>query len=181
MSKESVAKRYAVALFNLAQEENALEQIKQELRVVYEVFTTNDELSNLLKQPKITAKKKREIIKEAFGSTSQYVINTLLLLVDRHRENIIPTMVEEFLAQANELQGVADATVYSVRELTDKEKKALSDKFAKELGKKKINIENVIEPSILGGVMLRVGNRIYDGSVQGKLERVEKQLVSSRA
>lgn len=180
MSKGIVAKRYAVALFQLAKEQNTIDQIENELLVVKEVFTTNKDLIDVLNHPKVTIKAKKSIVKESFASLSKQVVNTLFLLVDRHRVDIVTDVVDYFVQNANKARGTEDAIVYSVRPLTENELSSISTSFAKKVGKTSLRLQNVVDKKLLGGVKLRIGNRIYDGSVSGKLERLERQLVANR-
>lgn len=181
MSKGIVAKRYAVALFQLAKEQNVIDQIENELLVVKEVFTMNQELINVFNHPKVTNEAKKSIIKEAFSGLSQQVVNTLYLLVDRHRVDVVTEIVDYFVQSANEARGTEDAIVYSVRPLSDSELSAISASFAKKIGKTSLRLQNVVDSKLIGGVKLRIGNRIYDGSISGKLERIERQLVANRS
>ena len=180
MSQEVVAKRYAVALYQLAEEKNILEQVEQELKVIQSVLNDNQDFLSMLAHPKVSKEQKKDMFKKVFKDVSEPVMNTLLLLCDRKREDIINEMVKDYITLANEARGVAEATVYSTRELSEEEEKSLSDLFAKRIGKEKLRINNVIDKSLLGGVKLRIGNTIYDGSVKGKLERIERQLVSAK-
>ncbi|MBO8156634.1 MAG: F0F1 ATP synthase subunit delta [Bacillaceae bacterium] len=179
MSLEIVAKRYGVALFQIGQEKSMLDKMEEELRTVRAVFLDNEQLIELLTHPRLGADKKKQILDEAFKDFSKEVKNTLHLLVDRRREAIIPDMIDHFLQLTNEARGIAEADVYSVRELNDDEQKALQDVFAKKLNVNTLRIHNIVDPSILGGLKLKIGNRIYDGSVSGKLERIERKLVSA--
>lgn len=180
MSKGIVAKRYAVALFQLAKEQNTIDQIENELLVVKQVFTANKELIDVLNHPKVTNETKKSIVKESFASLSQQVVNTLCILIDRHRSDIVTDVVNYFVQHANEARGTEDATVYSVRPLTDVELTSISTSFAKKIGKNSLRLQNVVDKNLIGGVKLRIGNRIYDGSISGKLERIERQLVANR-
>ncbi|KAA0548594.1 F0F1 ATP synthase subunit delta [Bacillus sp. BGMRC 2118] len=180
MSNGTVAKRYANALFQIANEQNLLEQVEQELVAVRTIFAENKDLSSVLNHPKVTKATKKTLVKDSFANFSAPVLNTLLILIDRHRQSIITEMVDFFIQEANDVRGIADAKVYSVRELTKDEQTALSDTFAKKVGKTALRIENIIDPSVLGGVKVRIGNRIYDGSVSGKLARVERELLTKR-
>ncbi|PLT31700.1 F0F1 ATP synthase subunit delta [Peribacillus deserti] len=177
MSNTTVAQRYAVALFQIAKEQNLLVQFEEELRTVRTVFSQNSELQGFLSHPKITIDQKKQFIQSVFGGASAGVQNTLMLLVERHRENIIPEVAEDFIHLANEERGEAEAKVYSVRPLTDDERQAINSAFAKRVGKQSLIIENIIDRTLLGGVKIRIGNRIFDGSVSGKLQRLEKQLL----
>ncbi|MDR4890211.1 F0F1 ATP synthase subunit delta [Fredinandcohnia sp. QZ13] len=180
MSKGIVAKRYAVALFQLASEQHALDQYEEEIRTVKQVFSNSGDFQSVLKNPKLTADKKKAIVTQSFQGFSQMTLNTLYLLIDRHREDIIADVAEEFIALANDKRGIADATVYSVRPLTDSEEAGISSVFARKVGKSSLRIQNIVDPSLIGGVKLRIGNRIFDGSVKGKLDRLERQLIAKR-
>jgi F-type H+-transporting ATPase subunit delta len=178
MSNSMVAKRYALALFQIAKEQKLLGVVEEELRVVREVMHYNKELSAVLKSSKLSLEKKKEVIRASFGSVSAYVLNTLLILIDRHREDEIVEVANQFFELANEEAGIAEAEVYSTRELTDAERDAISATFAAKVGKKSLRIENIVDSELLGGVKLRIGNRIYDGSLRGKLDRLERKLLS---
>lgn len=99
-----------------------------------------------------------------------------MILIDRHREDYIAEMADHFIELANDERGIAEAKVYSVRPLTEAESEALSSVFASKVGKQSLRIENIVDSNLLGGIKLRIGNRIFDGSLRGKLERMERQL-----
>ena len=178
MSNTMVAKRYASALFQIANEQQVLGQVEEDLRVVKEVLEYNPDLKAVLQSSKLTIDKKKEIVKNAFASVNVFVLNTVLVLIDRHREDQIAEVTDQFLELANEAMGIAEAEVYSARELTDAEREALSATFAAKIGKKSLRIENIVDSNLLGGIRLRIGNRIYDGSLRGKLDRLERKLLS---
>ncbi|MBT2699018.1 F0F1 ATP synthase subunit delta [Bacillus sp. ISL-40] len=178
MSNSMVAKRYALALFQIAKETQALGVIEEELRVVKEVVQYNPELKNILNSSKLSIEEKKEIIKSSFATVNVNVLNTMLILIDRHREDQIVDVANEFLELANDEMGIAEAQVYSTRELTDAEREAISSVFAAKVGKKSLKIENIVDSNLLGGIRLRIGNRIYDGSLRGKLDRLERKLLS---
>lgn len=178
MTGSIVAKRYALALFQIAKDTQTLGVIEEELRVVKEVMLFNPDLKAVLKSSKLSLEKKKEILTNAFASTNAFVLNTLLILIDRHREDQIVEVANQYFMLANEAAGVAEAKVYSTRELTDAEREAISAVFAAKVGKKSLRIENIVDSELLGGVKLRIGNRIYDGSLRGKLDRLERKLLS---
>lgn len=178
MSNSIVAKRYASALFQIAKEQQILSQVEEELRVVREVLQYNTDLKAVLKSSKLTNAQKKAVLKEAFASGSVYVLNTLLILIDRHREDEIINVANEFFELANNEMGVAEADVFSIRPLSDDEREAISATFAAKVGKKSLRIENFVDSDLLGGIRLRIGNRIYDGSLRGKLNRLERKLLS---
>lgn len=177
MSDLLVAKRYAVALFNIAKEQNLLDQIEEELRTIKEVFTTDKDFVSFLKHPKVTRTAKKDVVAKAFAGATTSVAQTLQLMVDRHRIDAIAPLADAFIELNNEENSIADAIVYSVRPLTDAETEAVSTSFAAKIGKKTLRVQNVTDSNLLGGIKLRIGNRIYDGSISGKLDRLSKQLL----
>ncbi|WP_338471037.1 F0F1 ATP synthase subunit delta [Niallia sp. XMNu-256] len=177
MSNPAIANRYAFALFQVAIEQKLLDQLDTELRVVREVIQQNQDFNTLLSSPKLSKDKKKQLLQNAFSNANPFLQNTFNLLVDRGREGLIVQIADHFIELTNNEKGIAEATVTSARPLTEKEIKALSKTFAKKLGKKDLRIENIVDSNLLGGIKLRVGNRIYDGSVKGKLERLERQLL----
>lgn len=181
MSNGIVAKRYAAALFQIAKEQNTLDQFEGELRTVKQVFSENKELLSVLQNPKLALDRKKSMLNDAFSGLSTNVSNTLMILLDRHRINIVVDLVEDFIKLSNEARGIEDAKVYSVRPLTEDEKTTISTSFAAKIGKASLRIENIVDKALIGGVKLRIGNRIYDGSVSGKLARLERELIAKRS
>ncbi|MCM3567214.1 F0F1 ATP synthase subunit delta [Neobacillus mesonae] len=178
MSNSLVAKRYASALFQIAKEQQIIDSVEEELRVVKEVLETTTGLKDVLHSSKLTIEQKKMILKNAFSNKiNPNVLNLLLLLIDRHREGEINDVVDQFTVLANDEMGVAKAKVYTIRPLSDKERDAISAAFAAKAGKKSLQIENIVDTDLLGGVLLRIGNRIYDGSLIGKLNRLESKLL----
>jgi len=178
MSEAIVAKRYGDALFQLATDKGIEEKLIAELQIVKEVFQKDEQISDFLNHPRVTNEKKLQLIDVSFESFDKTVVNTLKLLVERHRIDNVPAIIDEFIHLHNEANGVAVATVYSTRALTDDEKVQLEVSFKKRFNKKEVSIVNEIDPSLLGGVKIRVGNTIYDGSLHNKLNRIKDNIVS---
>jgi len=145
---------------------------------VKEVFSGGDEIVNFLTHPRISHEEKNKLIGESFKALDKNVVNTLKLLVERQRIGQVAGVVDHFVELYNEANGIAAATVYSVRELSEAEKEKLQASFKKQFNKESVAINNVVDPSIVGGLKIRVGNTIYDGSISGKLNRIKNQLVS---
>ncbi|WP_047981137.1 F0F1 ATP synthase subunit delta [Ornithinibacillus contaminans] len=176
MSEAVVAKRYADALFQLGSESSQLDKFVDELTVVKQVFQENSDLQAFLMHPRVTNDKKKQFLEEVFKGVSKDVVNTLKLLVERHRTAIISDIIDQFIEHVNNAGGIAQGTVYSVRKLSDAEQKELENSFAKRLNKNTIKLVNVVDPSIVGGVKIRMGNTIYDGTISGKLRRIEQNI-----
>lgn len=178
MSDAIVAKRYADALFQLAKDKNKLETIREELKIVRDVFGQNPKLQEVLFHPRIKHQDKVALINDAFNTCDEDIIHTIKLLTERRRIQYIAEVAAYFTDNYNAAKGIAEATAYSVRELTENEQAEVNAALAKQLDKQKVVVNNEVDPSILGGLKVRVGNTIYDGSVKGKLERVKNNLVS---
>ncbi len=179
MSNSNVAKRYAEALFGIGVEKETIDFLETELTTVKEVFQTNEAFLQFLQHPQVDADKKKQLLNEAFAGFSKDVLHTLSLLIDRHNESIVPEMVDHFVSFANEANGKKQATVYSVRALTDAEKEEITKVFTEKLNVKELIINNQVDTNVIGGIKIKIGNTIYDGSIKGKLDRLERQIVTA--
>ena len=178
MSNTIVAERYAMALLEIAKEKNILDQLAEEARAVNEVFASNADITSFLKHPKVSSQKKQQFITEAFAGVSQEMKNTLMLMIERQRIDEIGPMAAGLVNLINDVKSVAEAQVYTTRPLTDAEREAISTVFAAKIGKQSLKIDNIVDRDLIGGIKLRIGNRIFDGSVSGKLQRLERQLLA---
>ncbi|AEI38702.1 F0F1 ATP synthase subunit delta [Paenibacillus mucilaginosus] len=182
MSQDLIAaKRYAKALFEVAKDAGRIAEVEQELETVVAVFKENPDLSKLIKHPGIDAGVKIGLIKQIFGAgVSESVLNTLQLLIERRREEALEAFVRAYSKIAGESLGQANATVYSPVELSAEELSNIASTFAKMTGKQ-IRVSTVLDKSLLGGIQVRIGDRLYDGSLSGKLQRLERALNQSQA
>ena len=179
MSQSVAAKRYAQALFELAQKNGQTGAIQEDLHELKKVFQDNKELGQLLGSPKLPVAQKKTLLADLFKGVNPLVLNTLSVLLDRKRMDEVIHVVDEFNEFANDAAGIADAKVYSTRQLSADETQAISTAFAKNIGKLSLRIENIIDPSLIGGIRLQIGNRIFDSSVSAKLERLKRDLIGS--
>ncbi|WP_144512000.1 F0F1 ATP synthase subunit delta [Bacillus sp. FJAT-22090] len=177
MSNSTAAKRYAIALFELAQQKNELQSVENDLRELKVVWNGNKDVKTLFTSPKLSLAKKKELIREIFTNANPIVVNTLLVLIDKKRLDEVSNIISEFMALSNEAQGIADAKVYTTRELTEQERANVSTEFAKNVGKQSLRIQNIVDPSIIGGMRVQIGNRIYDSSLSTKLDRLKRNLI----
>ena len=178
MSQNVVAERYALALYELAKETNDVQKIEGELRVVRKAINENPAFTTLLSSPNLTIQQKKNIVNEIFAKLSPAVLNTIMLLIDRDRENDIADVAQSFIDYASRDSGVAEAKVYSVRPLTSNETELISATFAAKVDRRSLNIENVVDSILLGGIKVRIGNRIFDGSLKGQLDRLARTLTT---
>lgn len=182
MSQDTVvAKRYARALFELAKEQNKIAAVEEELKAVVSVLQNNTDFEKLIKHPGLGAESKTALLKTIFESQlSEISFNTLLLLVEKGREDLLDALVNYYVTIASEALGQAQAIVYTPVELSQAELSQVEATFSKLTGKQ-IRVVSVLDKSLLGGIKVRIGDRLYDGSLSGKLERLEKTLSQSQA
>ncbi|MCJ7840575.1 F0F1 ATP synthase subunit delta [Lederbergia sp. NSJ-179] len=178
MSRNVVAERYALALYKIAKEQNQVNKWEEELRVVRRSVKDNPDLLSLFSSPNLTILQKKNVAKEVFAKLSPTVVNTILLLIDKNRHNHLVDVANAFIDYANQDNGVAEATVYSVRALTASETEAISATFAAKVGRRSLNIENIVDSDLLGGIKVQIGNRIFDGSLRGQLDRLARTLTT---
>src|SRR5690625_6902338 len=101
------------------------------------------------------------------------------MMVERNRSNVIVQMIQEFKNLYNEKNSIAHAVVTSVRSLSADELSNVEETFKKLLNKSSLIIENKVDNSLLGGIRIRVGNTIYDGTLSNKLRRIEQNLLTA--
>lgn len=176
-----VAKRYAKALFEVAQAKGKTADAANDLRSVIEVLHGIPDLKKLIEHPKMDTSVKNDLLKQSFeGKVAEEVLNLLMLLVDRKRADIIEDVQKQYEKLASEALGHAIAIVYTPKALDDQDKARVAEQFGKLTGKT-IEIDNVIDPSLLGGLKVRIGDKLFDGSLSSKLDKLQKSLISSQA
>jgi F-type H+-transporting ATPase subunit delta len=181
MSDVVVAKRYAKALFEVAKEKHLISKIEEDLKSVGSAMKDNADLQKFLTHPSISASVKKDLLKQIFeGKVSEPVWNTLQVLIDKGRLNVISALVSDYVKIANEAQGQSEATVFTAFALSDAQLADIAAYFKKITGKT-LRLETVIQPKLLGGIQVRIGDRLYDGSLSGKLERLAKSLNQTQA
>jgi len=171
-----VSKTYAKALFELAVEGQMVDQILAEYEFVKDSFDEFPEFLEIVKSPKIQVDEKIKILEETFGEkVSDTLINFFKILVDKKRSNVIRDVYDDFSVFVNEEKGLVVARVESVIPLEANEIEALEAKLSKVTGKT-VTIDNVINPDIMGGLVVKVGDKVVDGSVKHKLENLKHEL-----
>ncbi|GED63858.1 MULTISPECIES: F0F1 ATP synthase subunit delta [Lysinibacillus] len=177
MSNSAVAKRYAQALFELAQQKNILAEVGADLNELTKIVKESPDLLTLLNAPKFSIGRKKQMVAEIFAGATPEVLRAVQLLVEKKRVNEVKLIANAYAELAAKAQGTADATVFSTRALSAEESANISTTFAKLVGKQSLNITNEIDPSLLGGIRVQIGNHIYDSSVANKLERLKRELI----
>ncbi|AWW27134.1 F0F1 ATP synthase subunit delta [Acetobacterium carbinolicum] len=175
-----VARKYAHALFLVADEHNQIEEILADFTGVVDLVRSEKNLLNLILTPSLNSDEKKGILLRVFETvSSQYVKNYLKILVDKGRFENIFEIYDDFKAQCNEHRGLVEARVLTVVPLDEALRIALEENLAKRFSKKVI-LENVIDASILGGAVVYVGGQVIDGSIRNQLDQMKTQMNSLR-
>ncbi|CAM3698766.1 ATP synthase F1 subunit delta [Cohnella lubricantis] len=174
-----VAKRYAKALFELAREQNVVAEVETQLSLLTRAIEQDADYRAFLAAPAIPAASKIEAVKASFaGQMLPIVLNTVGLLVERGRHNDLSGVLSAYLTIAGDALGRVDAYVKSAQPMTLGDKDKLANKFGALLSKT-VRVHNETDASLLGGLTVRIGDTLYDGSLRSKLERLDKALQSS--
>ena len=180
MREISTARRYAAALFENAKKSDSVAKAGDDLRLVAEVVSRLPRLKLVLAQPLVTETRKKEALKDTFGDNiAPSTMAFLNLLVDKRRINLLPEVEQEFGRRALAHRNVAYATAISAVPMTPEQTEALRQSLEGRTGMG-IELETDIDPRLIGGVLVRIGDTVWDGTVKGKLERLREQLLTFR-
>jgi F-type H+-transporting ATPase subunit delta len=179
MAELTVVRRYARALFDTAVKSNALEQVEEDLKGVDAIMRTVPTLRRALGAPTIATSRKKQLLEQAFGTrVGALTLRFMTLAVDRRRQDILREIYPEFHRLANAARNILPVQVQSAVAMTDAERDELTAALAQKTGKK-IQLSVDIEPELIGGMIVRMGDTIIDGSVKSKLEQLHRKLAAT--
>ena len=178
MSGSRAAVRYAMAVLNFALEQNKEVEVNSDMLLVAETIDESKDLQLLLSSPVLKTDIKRATLKEVFSNKiSTLSIGLLDLLVDNKRLPILADVAKAYTVIFDKLKGIEVAKVTSAVPLTEALNKQVLAKV-KEITGKEATIENIVNPEILGGFILRIGDVQYDASISNKLQVLKRQFES---
>jgi len=181
MLSHAVSRRYARALFELAQEKGLLDQINRELELVVNMYEADSFLRAFMNDVMISPSKKREVLRDAFeGKVSPLMLNFLYVVVQKRREPYLPSMYRAFQDLANEALGVVEVEVRSAVPLAEETARNLEARLSTKLGKR-VKLRTQVAPELIGGLAVRVGDTLMDGSVRTRLRRMHERLISTQS
>ena len=174
-----VAEPYAQALMSVAQENNLTEQFGNTCRDLENLMEESSEFSDFIANPVVNPEAKKEVLKQVLGNdANSYFVNFLMLLVDKRRIIFLQEIVAQFSALLRKLNNVVLAEVTSAKELNDEQKQALVDRVKGLTDANDVELKITVNPELIGGVIIKVGSKIIDASVQGQLRRIGMSLSS---
>ena len=175
--RDSSARRYAEAAFQVAQRDGAVDVWRRELEAAA-VIAGQAAIGRTLANPAIALEIRSAAVETTFGRVaSRPVTNLILLMLRRGRIQDLPRVADEFRRLDNAHQGITIATATAAAPLSADEVAALTQRLESSTGGR-IELDVKVDPGLLGGLVVQVGDRLIDGSVRGRLERLRNQLVS---
>jgi F-type H+-transporting ATPase subunit delta len=176
---QAVVAPYADALISLAQEQNSLDAIARDVRLIGDTLSDSVELSQLFASPLIGANVKKGVIESVFGSqVNAFTKSFLLLLVDRKRIAFLSEIVKQFQALLRVIDGVALAEITSAFQLSRSQEDSLRDRVKKLTGAKSVELSITVNSDLIGGVIIKVGSQVVDASIRGQLRRLKTSLAA---
>lgn len=180
MLNVSVARRYAEAFFTIARENQKIDEYQAELEKVVETIQKVENLKEYLTHLLIPASAKKDVCRQLFtDQVSPVTLNFLNMIIDKKREAYIEVIVQEYKAMADESRNIAKVDLIAAKAVADEDVKSLAQKLSAVTGKT-IQLKLSVDPSLLGGIKLRMGDRIIDGTVAKKLEMLKEQLLQAK-
>ena len=170
------SRRYATALLEIAKENNILDEMYQELEMVVEELTKEKKMWQLMTSAQVQKEEKEEILQKVFDKRiHNFLYSFLMVLLKKNRffelELIFLAFKESYLSEKN----ILEASVLSAIKLTDEHMQKVQEQLEKRT-RKKVIIKNIIEESILGGLVIYIGEQVIDGSVRNQLNVLRSNL-----
>lgn len=176
MARKEAIRGYAEAMFSVAEAEDALDAVEDELFRFARALEREQDLRDALADPALPADRKRAVLEEILGQRAHPVtVNLLGFIVEQGRARDLPAIVDELVALAAERRRAAVAEVRSAFPLDAEHRERLAEALGKATGKK-VELKVVVDPSVVGGVVARVGDQVIDGSVRRRLELARERL-----
>jgi len=177
---KSVARRYAAAFFEIAKQQNQLGEMEVQLQRLVDDINANRELKKVFNHRLIKERDKKAVVKDIFGGRiSPVMMNFVYILIDKKREVYLEQILLQYVEMANVARNIMDASVTSAIELSPKDIKDLQGRLA-ELTGKNVRLKTLVDPQLIGGLVIRVGDRIMDGSISKRLQMLKNNLSKTK-
>ncbi len=173
MKNMKIGRRYAEAIYEIANEKNKVKEIYEVLNEIMILFKEDLEFKNFLTNPLIINAEKEKILTEVFKDTEADILEIVFYILEKNRIETIRSIVTEYLKIYFEKNQIIDVKAAFTRELTKEQKNKLIQKLEKQTNKK-VNLEVLVDETILGGGILKIGDRVIDGSIKNDLDNWRK-------
>jgi F-type H+-transporting ATPase subunit delta len=181
VQESTVARSYAAALFELGQRTGEAEAFGRALARVAGLIESDRRIREFLRSPKIDPSTKKDALAQALGRTvPAYVLDFLKVMIDKRRQNLVPQVASEYGLMLDEQMGRLNAQVTLAHEPDERQEEDIAARLSELLGKAVVPHIRV-DPDILGGIVVRFGDRVLDGSLRRRLRTLRKQMLESTA
>jgi F-type H+-transporting ATPase subunit delta len=177
----AIASRYARALVDVVLEQKlGADLAREQLNSFVEAVRESIELRRVWESPAVTSEQKRAVLDAIVGQIGAFkaIRNFMAVLIDHRRISMLDGIVRQFGVELDAQLGFVEAEISSARQLSEEEKRELESQVERLTGKK-VRAHYASDPGLLGGVMVRVGSTIYDGSIRGQLEKMKQELITA--
>ncbi|MBO6108488.1 MAG: ATP synthase F1 subunit delta [Eubacterium sp.] len=175
-----VSKVYGDALFELAMEENKLDETWDEARAISQALDENPDFLPTLKHPDISMEQKLSIIKKAFSGMSADTLGFLDVLVKKGRIGELKSVLDYFDARAKEAKKIGVVTVTTPIELSSEYKKKVENRVLEVTEYASLEMKYIIDKSLLGGMVIRIGDQVLDSSIRSQIDAMRMRLADVR-
>ena len=175
---EAIAQVYARSLFEVAKEHDKLDVVREQLGEIADAIAENHDLQVFFFSPYFSTDEKVDGLHRALADPDESVVNFLELLIEKHRMPALFRIRREFDALWEEENRLLPVQVTSAIELDESTVRQIGDAIGEQTGRR-IELTSEVDPGILGGIVLRVGNSILDASIRNRLEKLRKQVVKA--
>jgi F-type H+-transporting ATPase subunit delta len=176
--RATAARRYAEAAFEIGRAERTLDRWESDLALLREAVAL-PELQQLIEHPAVPYAEKERVLRRVVGNdVAPQAINLVLLMVRRGRPGQIGPMVDRFTELLRRERGISLAEVRTAQPLDDEQRAAISERLRSLTGDQ-IEMNEVVDESLIGGIAVRIGDRLYDASVRSRLERLRARLTAA--
>lgn len=177
---ELIVRRYAAALFDIAGSNNEIEQYQKEVEVILKSINDEPDFLRVLENQKITLDEKVSFVEKIFlNQISSSIVGLMVLIIKKGRQQFLSQIFEAFLEMVKSSNGILKATVTSAIQLKDSQLSTIKNKLEESV-EAKVELEAVVDPSIIAGLIIRLGDKVVDASVQGKMQALKKELLELR-
>lgn len=176
-----VSATYGEALFELAVEEGKEEEFLNEIIQLRTLLSENPDFGKLMNHPKILKENKLEVLREVFeGRISKELLGFLHLIVSKDRYDEIDHILDYFIEEVKKLKGIGIAYVTTAIDLSEAKKKEVEDKLLATTSFKEMEMHYQVDEDLIGGMIIRIGDRVVDSSVKNKLFELQRKLLKTQ-
>ncbi len=175
MTDRTVAKRYAKALYDIGTEQGKIEVFAENLKDLAALLSDNAEVREMLLNQSIQSDDKKKAMEQMIGEMDPMVKNFVNLVVDKRRADSLEAMCESYMGLQEEQANILHAEVVSAVPLTPEQIEKIENKFSGMMGRT-VKAETAVDAALIGGVQVRIGDTVYDGSIAHHLKQLNDSL-----